>query len=497
MTDPTDANTPADPSEGPPIEGDAPFGTEPMEVETPRRAASAQFVVDTEVGSDAALREAMDPANQSLADALRLSYRVLQAVIVVLIALFLVSGFQRVDQTQSGVMLRFGRIIDSDGVRALEPGLRRNLLPYPAGEFIIFDVVNLSVDLGRTFWPVIPTGMTLEQAIDRSRLASLKPGEVGTVLTADGDLAHLMLRADYEISDPVLFVERIRHEQGDAERIVKLALARAVVHLAASMTLQELVDAPEAAADRIEEKAQVVLDQLDSGIELTHVRIPDAKPPFAIVKAYRELQSAREEAHREIERARQTASQALITAAGPNWRKLFNLVRQYKVAEDLGDSAAAVALLDEVNGFLSSKDVSGDLAMIIRRAEGYESNIEMNLGNETRRFETVLRSYREQPQLTVRRELMEALNVVFGQDDIEIIRVPEGVGTIALRISGLEDIQRKRREKRLRRKKQAAMFDAVSDYTRYLLRPDDWKEGESIPILELIGDTVRSRGSDR
>src|SRR5262249_54239227 len=71
--------------------------------EAPRRAASAQFIVDAEVGAEAAMREAMDPANQSLADALRLSFRVLQGVMVVLVILFVFSGVQTVEQGQSGV----------------------------------------------------------------------------------------------------------------------------------------------------------------------------------------------------------------------------------------------------------------------------------------------------------------------------------------------------------------------------------------------------------
>src|SRR5438034_10518924 len=95
---------PIDPiSGGPPRNGrddvpsDVPYETEaePMKVEAddlPRRAASARLVVDSQIGSEAALREAMDPANQSLADALRLSFKVLQAVILVLVVLFLVSS---------------------------------------------------------------------------------------------------------------------------------------------------------------------------------------------------------------------------------------------------------------------------------------------------------------------------------------------------------------------------------------------------------------------
>ena len=85
QNDPQDMNEQHLPGDGEEFT-DVPVDEEPLEVDAPRRAASAQFVVDADVGSEAALREAMDPANQSLADALRLSFRVLQLVIVVLIA---------------------------------------------------------------------------------------------------------------------------------------------------------------------------------------------------------------------------------------------------------------------------------------------------------------------------------------------------------------------------------------------------------------------------
>src|SRR6185503_3460290 len=101
----------------------SPVESEPLqEEEAPRRAASAQFVVEGSVGSEAALREAMDPANQSLAEALRLSFRVLQVVILVLIVLFMISGIQTVKEGQTGVMTRFGKVVPIDGQEALSPG---------------------------------------------------------------------------------------------------------------------------------------------------------------------------------------------------------------------------------------------------------------------------------------------------------------------------------------------------------------------------------------
>ena len=81
-----------------------------MDIEAPRRVASAEFNVDAEIGSEAALREAMDPANKSLTDALHMSFRVLQFVIIVLLVLFLFSGFKTIGNNESGVATTWGRV---------------------------------------------------------------------------------------------------------------------------------------------------------------------------------------------------------------------------------------------------------------------------------------------------------------------------------------------------------------------------------------------------
>ena len=132
-------------------------------------------------------------------------------------------------------------------------------MPYPGGEFIIFDVENLVVDLGDTFWPTIPPNVTLDQAIERSHIRpALKPGEVGTVITGDGDLAHLKLNAEYEISGPVSYVEHIK--LGDADRIVELALQRATVHAAAGLTSRSSSISPRRPKRGSRQAAQEVLD---------------------------------------------------------------------------------------------------------------------------------------------------------------------------------------------------------------------------------------------
>ena len=472
---------------------------EPMEVEQPRRAASAQLAVDADVGSEAALREAMDPANQSLADALRLSFRVLQVVIFVLLGLFLVSGFQTVEKGQSGVMLRFGRIVTVDDQQALQPGLRHNLLPFPAGEFVIFDVENRGVDLGDAFWPRIPPNRTLEQAVDAAApRGAIRPGRDGSVITGDADLAHLKVHAAYEITDPVRFVERLNVAEANVDRVVRLALQRAVVHTAARLTLAQLVDSPDDVIDGIRKGAQRALDDLDCGIDLTDVKVPDTRPPLSIVKVYRELQNAREESRREIEKARQDAVQTLINMVGADFDLVADLIERFEEARDLGDDAESRSLLMQINAFLESGQARGEVSEILLRAEAYESEIELTLGNEARRFAQDLRTYRKSPELFTSRRWLKAYTAVLEREDSEVFKVPPGLGSIDLSIMGSEEVQKQRRRNMLQRKELEAALRTTEIIMPRSRTAESFEFDESNPLLEVGPDgTIRPKGSGR
>lgn len=493
MADPNDQDDPAQ-LPGGAEDGDVPIEEEPGGVEPPRRTASAQFAVEAEVGSQAALREAMDPANQSLADALRLSFQVLQGVIVVLIALFFVSGFRTVQDKQSGVMLRFGKIVDEQ--RSLEPGLHRNLLPYPAGEFVIFAIEDRPVELKEAFWPNIPANVTLQQAIDGARVtAALQPARDGYVLTRDGDLAHLKIVGEYEIIDPVQFVTRI--DENDADRLVELALRRAVVHVTAGLSLQELVDVSDDTKERVRQSAQDVLLALECGIDLVKVHMPDTKPPLAIVKAYGELQNAREQAREQTERARQDAEQTLI-AVGSNYRTLARMIQRYEQAQQLGDLDVADQLLAEIYAVLESDETSGEVAQIIYHAMAYETKIESTLGNEARLFASILPAYREHPELVCTTRWMEAYGTVLSNEDAEKFYLPARLRSLHVIISGLEEIQEARKLLGLQRRERDALEASMGGIRPFYRRSKDIKPGEAIPLLEVTPQrTVRPRGTGR
>lgn len=459
MDDTNDGNLPDE--SGYPTDGS--FDDEPMEIEAPRRAASAQFVVDAEIGSEAALREAMDPANQSLAEALRLSFRVLQLVIVVLIGLFFLSGFQTVGENQSGVLTRWGKIVPVSGQEALEPGLQFSWLPYPAAEFVIIDVENRAVDLryrvdGRwreAFWPDLGT-LSLEQATDSAQVHDpIHPDRSGYLMTRDGDLAHIMLTAQYEINSPADYVRRVRDV--DADRMVRLALRRAAVHVAAGMSLQEIIDNPEELRHGIQLRTQDVLDETNAGVSLVVVNVTQTTAPLAIRAAFGEVQSALVQAEREIETARQRANQRLVNAAGESYRDIIRLINRYEDALQTGQDQRAARLLTEINSLLDSDAVSGEVAFIIHESRAYRAVVEATLGNEARRFASLLPTFREHPELVIRQRWLRAYANVLSKDDAEVFFVPDSAGQVRLVLAGLHEIKELRQKLDLDRREQESL----------------------------------------
>ncbi len=77
----------------------------------------------------------LDPANKSLADALRITLRLVYAGMVILGAFFVVSGSTQVQENQRGVKLTFGKISQGE----VQPGLSINPPP-PIGELIKVEV---------------------------------------------------------------------------------------------------------------------------------------------------------------------------------------------------------------------------------------------------------------------------------------------------------------------------------------------------------------------
>jgi regulator of protease activity HflC (stomatin/prohibitin superfamily) len=456
----------------------------------PRRAASAKFVLQQDEDTTQDLKEAMNTAHRSLTASLQLSFRALQAIMVVLIVLYLVSGFRTVEDSETGVATFFGSIIGDEG---LAPGLQTNWPP-PIGSFEIYVSHNRSTDIGGVFKPRIDARLSHEQRIIKSKSSDgLRPGRDGSLITSDGDLAHIEIAAEWEIIDSLQYANSIADVNGD--EIVQLALERSAVHIVGQITLEELLDTPlDELRSLLQIEAQNTLNQLLCGIRISDVILPsEPEPPLYIQRSYDAFDSARINADTSVERATAKAHETLIEAAGSNYAKLLTHIELYEHAAEIRDADAMQESLEHINAFIHSDDISGKVANKISMAEGYRAQVETTLGQDYRRFQSLLPAYRDHPELVIRNKWLNTYASILGKADVETVFVPELISMIRLGITGSDTIAQLRHRNQLKKKESSALLKDNDLLNPWILRARDIRMDEPSRELSITGGTVRGR----
>ena len=454
-----------------------------------QRSASAQLEVTQGVGDAAQLREAMDPANRSLADALQLSFRLLQLAILALFVLFLFSGFKTVEANQSGVSTLWGRIVGTDG---LEPGLQMNWPP-PVGEFVIFQAEGRVVNDGNAF---VTRGLGVQgrdRAIKEAKSSDrIKPDRDGSFLTSNREIGHIASEARFEIVDPDRYLTAVADT--DADALVRLALQRATVAVAASHTLNELRDTLSADELRamLRDRTQAMLDATRSGIRLVEVTLLDEpKPPLYLQKSFEDVSKVSQQVEGAIEAARQDAQERLIEVAGEHFGELEELIDEYETQWQQGhDTEPSLAKIDAM---LDGGRVSGDVFRAMSGAKRYQAEIEKTNGSEARRFASLLPGWDQHPDLIVAQRLLDARSGVLSSSDAELIYVPLALGSLRLDISGQQHVRDARRRTDLKRREAKTWDTEIGSAIDVFRRVDELK-GDSAARQLVIGEDGRLRG---
>ncbi len=419
-----------------------------------RAGKRAELNVSASAVDRASMREAMDPANESLAEALRLSYRLLQVAMCGLVITFLFSGFQSVPEGVTGLRTIFGRVTGEAGDESIVPGLKP-FWPYPVGETLTMPL-RRTVEVRDAFWPTLGAkDVTLEQATDAADANNpIRPGRDGSVITADGDLAHLQLAVEYSVLDPVAALAQINPEQVD--RLIEKVLEGAVVQVASQFTLADLLEQRDLPGAEIRMKMQSRLDGLRSGIHVTSVTLTERSAPLAVRNALRRVQIAREDMKTALERARQDANSKLVGAAGPNYAEVLALIATYESHLTAGHQLQADETLHAIGLRLEQPDIGGEAARIILRAKASGSTLEATLATETRRLAGLTPSYRENPRQLIQQLWLEGVREVMSKQEVEVFALPPGIGHYVIHVKSSPDVMQTRRDVELARKKQAA-----------------------------------------
>ena len=181
-----------------------------------------------------------------------------------LAAIWVASGFYKVQPDQVGLVLRFGRWIDTR-----QPGLNYHW-PYPI-EFVLLPKVT---------------------AINQLKIGNGAPMQM---LTGDENIVEATASISWRIKDPGKFMFNVN----DPEGTVKVAGESAVRQIIGLNPIQSgLSDQRQKIADDAQELLQRMLDSYQSGIEITQVQLQRVDPPLAVIDAFNDVQRARADQQR-------------------------------------------------------------------------------------------------------------------------------------------------------------------------------------------------------
>ncbi len=451
------------------------------------RAASVRFNRGTDAGLTSN-RARMDAANQSLADALRITYVFLQFGMVVLIVLFLLSGFQRINEGERGISVFLGKPARTN----IEPGLRPTW-PYPIGELIRVGEGAIEVPLARQFMPARPGAVSDEQLLNANfnefnSGGRLKPGSDSMILTADQNIAHAQFRVNYHRSNHLRYIENVLPEQEQA--IIILAVQRAVVHTMAETTIDDLLkSSAEVIAAEIKDIAQGTLDDLETGITIDRVVLVRKSAPMFLLDRFASVQSAAQNAGKEREDALLKRDQELNQVAGRASGILIEMINEYERLVELGEAEEAEALLAKIDTVMAGGDVnwngqstlamvSGEVSEILNGAQAQASSRVSRAIADLEQFKAKQAQFDANPMLMVARDWSSAMAEFLNKDFVTTMYLPEG-RSAELLINPDPDIERER--DRLRKRREAAenmqqrRIEAQQDFyrTQRGLQPQD------------------------
>jgi membrane protease subunit HflK len=262
-----------------------------------------------------------------------------------LLALLLVfNSFKLIDERQRGVVLRFGQFS-----RIMTPGAN---FKWP--------------------WPVESVSI-----IDATKIESLD--DQVRVLTADENIVDIKFNAQYQVSDPRLFLFGFRD---DLSIDGKVSQGRETLQNAAESAVREVVGNNTMDTVLFERSRLIVaarqhlqdsLDMYKTGLKVTEFTLQNARPPEEVKTAFDDAISAREDKSRIESEAKAYASKIVPEARG---------AAQRIKAESEGYRAATIA-----------------------KAEG-----------DAQRFTLLVGQYRKAPEVTRKRLYLETMQQVLASN---------------------------------------------------------------------------------
>jgi len=279
--------------------------------------------------------------------------------LILLIVVWAFSGLYRVLPDEQGVVLRFGKFVTTT-----QPGLNYHI-PYPVETVLTPKVTKVNrIDIG------------FRSASDSGRSSGVDDvPEESLMLTGDENIVNIDFSVFWVIKDAGKFLFKI---QSPVET-VKAAGETAMREVIAKSNLQPILTAGRSKIEvEVQEIIQRLLDEYESGIQITQVQTQKADPPDQVIDSFRDVQAARADMERSKNEAEAYANDVIPRARG-------------------------------------------DAAKILQEAEAYKKQVVAAAEGEASRFVAIYNEYAKAKQVTQERMYLETMEKVLADIDKVII----------------------------------------------------------------------------
>ncbi len=288
--------------------------------------------------------------------------RLVVLLAIVAVALWLASGFYRVEPDEQGIVLRFGAFN-----RTALPGLNYHL-PWPMETVLTPAVTRINrTEVGYHSGGTDP---------DTGR--ELAPRDIpaeSLMLTGDENIIDINLTVFWRISDAGAYLFNTRHPDATvksvAESVVREVIGRTPIQPA-------LTEARARIEQDVTTGTQKILDQYGTGIEITQVQLQRVDPPAAVIDAFRDVQRATTDAER-----------------------MRNEAESYH--NDIVPRAR------------------GEAARLVAEADGARQASIAEATGQAQRFESVLKAYQAAKEVTLRRLYIETMQGILSHDQSIVV----------------------------------------------------------------------------
>ena len=211
-------------------------------------------------------------------------------IVIIVVLIWLSSGFYIVDASQRGVVLRFGKMLETT-----DPGPRWHI-PYPVETV---EIVNLSevrtVEVGYR---------------DNVKNKVLKES---LMLTEDENIIDIQFAVQYTLSDPSEYLFNNRNPDENVRQVAESAMREVVGKNKMDFVLYEGREQVAAAATKL---IQDILNRYKSGIQISKLTMQNAQPPEQVQASFDDAVKAGQDRERQKNEGQSYANDVIPRASG-------------------------------------------------------------------------------------------------------------------------------------------------------------------------------------